>query len=144
MTSLLYYFCPADELGAYVIFISTDYVFDGTKPPYKPGDPTCPLNKYGMSKADGEKVVLTANAGKHPVIVLIFCPLQLPIFFLGSLLLTSFLFFFNPNSQPLSCVDAYFRTINTLCANIDDGLFFLIIESNIIAQCIPFCFTFLF
>ncbi|GFR91983.1 methionine adenosyltransferase 2 subunit beta-like [Elysia marginata] len=51
----------ASELGAYVIFISTDYVFDGTKPPYKPGDPTCPLNKYGQSKADGEKVVLKAN-----------------------------------------------------------------------------------
>ncbi|GFN78048.1 methionine adenosyltransferase 2 subunit beta [Plakobranchus ocellatus] len=53
----------ANELGAYVLFISTDYVFDGTKPPYKPGDPTCPLNKYGMSKAEGEKIVLAANSG---------------------------------------------------------------------------------
>ncbi|RUS89271.1 hypothetical protein EGW08_002945 [Elysia chlorotica] len=53
----------ANELGAYVIFVSTDYVFDGTKPPYKPGDPTCPLNKYGVSKADGEKIVMAANSG---------------------------------------------------------------------------------
>lgn len=53
----------ANELGAYVVFISTDYVFDGTKPPYKPGDPTCPLNKYGQSKADGEKIVLASNPG---------------------------------------------------------------------------------
>ena len=59
----LFSYYPPDELGAYVVFISTDYVFDGTKPPYKPGDPTCPLNKYGVSKADGEKVVLAASPG---------------------------------------------------------------------------------
>uniref|UniRef100_A0A0B7AQM9 Methionine adenosyltransferase 2 subunit beta n=1 Tax=Arion vulgaris TaxID=1028688 RepID=A0A0B7AQM9_9EUPU len=53
----------ANEIGAYVLFISTDYVFDGTKPPYKPTDKPNPLNKYGISKADGEKVVLEASTG---------------------------------------------------------------------------------
>ena len=39
---------------AWVIFISTDYVFDGTKPPYKPGDQKNPLNVYARSKSDAE------------------------------------------------------------------------------------------
>ena len=46
-----------------VLFISTDYVFDGTKPPYKENDAPNPLNKYGKSKLDGEKVVLAASKG---------------------------------------------------------------------------------
>ncbi|XP_072040153.1 methionine adenosyltransferase 2 subunit beta-like [Amphiura filiformis] len=45
------------EIGAFLVFFSTDYVFDGTKPPYKPGDAPNPLNKYGIQKVEGEKVV---------------------------------------------------------------------------------------
>lgn len=30
----------AKDVGALLIFISTDYVFDGKNPPYKPLDPT--------------------------------------------------------------------------------------------------------
>jgi S-adenosylmethionine synthetase len=51
----------ASEIGAYVVFISTDYVFDGTKPPYKPTDKPHPLNQYGLSKAEGEKVVIETS-----------------------------------------------------------------------------------
>ncbi len=43
---------------AFMLYISTDYVFDGTKPPYKPNDTPNPLNKYGQSKLDGEKATL--------------------------------------------------------------------------------------
>jgi len=51
----------AKEVGAYVIYISTDYVFDGSSPPYLPTAAPSPLNKYGVSKADGERVVTQAS-----------------------------------------------------------------------------------
>jgi len=51
----------AKEVGAYVIYISTDYVFDGTSPPYPPTAAPNPLNKYGASKAEGEAVVMKAS-----------------------------------------------------------------------------------
>ena len=43
------------EVGATVVFVSTDYVFDGTKrEPYTEDDVPCPLNTYGISKVAGE------------------------------------------------------------------------------------------
>lgn len=45
------------EIGCWMIYISTDYVFDGRNPPYKTDDKRNPLNKYGKSKADGEDVM---------------------------------------------------------------------------------------
>ncbi|HKF23231.1 MAG TPA: dTDP-4-dehydrorhamnose reductase [Candidatus Angelobacter sp.] len=48
----------AREARSKLLFLSTDYVFDGTKnAPYEPGDPTRPLNVYGRSKAEAEKGV---------------------------------------------------------------------------------------
>ena len=49
------------KLGIFLIYISTDYVFDGTKPPYKTTDTPNPLNKYGITKLNGEHVVLEAS-----------------------------------------------------------------------------------
>lgn len=44
-----------------LIHLSTDCVFDGTKPtPYTPQDAPRPLGVYGLSKYDGEKAVLAA------------------------------------------------------------------------------------
>lgn len=38
-----------------LIYVSTDYVFDGRKTtPYKETDTTCPINVYGMTKLEGE------------------------------------------------------------------------------------------
>ena len=48
----------AAKANAFLLYISTDYVFDGTSPPYKPTDKPNPLNKYGQSKLDGENVTL--------------------------------------------------------------------------------------
>lgn len=48
--------CKAND--ANMIYISTDYVFDGKSTiPYKPDDKTCPLNIYGQTKYQGETVV---------------------------------------------------------------------------------------
>src|SRR5581483_3936596 len=45
----------AKELGAHMLFVSTDYVFDGKKSaPYETGDPRNPQTVYGRSKAEAE------------------------------------------------------------------------------------------
>jgi len=51
----------AAQHDAFIIYLSTDYVFDGTCAPYRPDDTPHPLNTYGMSKLAGEGSVLTAG-----------------------------------------------------------------------------------
>jgi dTDP-4-dehydrorhamnose reductase len=63
----------ARRRGAWVLSISTDYVFDGTHPPYRCDDPPAPLNAYGLSKLEGERALLeTTELG---------CVLRLPLLF---------------------------------------------------------------
>ncbi|MDR1167718.1 MAG: dTDP-4-dehydrorhamnose reductase [Heliobacteriaceae bacterium] len=46
------------KLGAVMVYISTDYVFDGEKTePYTPEDTPNPLNNYGLTKLKGEEAV---------------------------------------------------------------------------------------
>ena len=48
----------ANMIGAKMIHISTDYVFDGTKTePYTPQDKPNPINNYGLTKYEGEQAV---------------------------------------------------------------------------------------
>ncbi len=47
----------ARGLKAFLIYLSTDYVFDGTSPPYSPDSQPNPLNNYARSKRDGEVAV---------------------------------------------------------------------------------------
>ena len=50
------------EYNTRFIHISTDYVFDGTaRSPYKPSDPTSPVNAYGASKLIGEQEAVKYN-----------------------------------------------------------------------------------
>jgi dTDP-4-dehydrorhamnose reductase len=54
--------------GIPLIHISTDYVFDGTKPTaYVEDDPVSPIGVYAQSKADGEAAV-RAEAPEHMII----------------------------------------------------------------------------
>jgi dTDP-4-dehydrorhamnose reductase len=49
----------AERSGARLLHVSTDYVFDGTKPGwYVESDPVMPLGVYGSSKAEGERLAL--------------------------------------------------------------------------------------
>lgn len=58
----------ANELGALLIHVSTDYVFDGRKcTPYTEMDIPLPLNVYGNTKLAGEHFIRSL-AGKHQVV----------------------------------------------------------------------------
>lgn len=50
------------KIGARLIQISTDYVFDGKSGKYVEGSATNPLNHYGKSKEIGEKEVLNIDS----------------------------------------------------------------------------------
>ncbi|KAI0052153.1 NAD-P-binding protein [Auriscalpium vulgare] len=56
------------ELGFTLVYISTDYVFDGTSPPYVPSARTNPLNFYGITKRDGEIAVLGVEGARVVVL----------------------------------------------------------------------------
>ena len=50
--------------GAFLVYISTDYVFDGSNPPYFPDSPVNPLNEYGRLKLEGERRVVDVLSGR--------------------------------------------------------------------------------
>ena len=58
----------AAAAGVPVVYVSTDYVFDGTKgAPYVPDDPVNPLSVYASSKEAGERAVRPA-APRHFIV----------------------------------------------------------------------------
>lgn len=58
----------AAELDALLIHVSTDFVFDGSRPvPYKETDSTAPLGVYGRSKLEGEAEIAKIHA-RHAIV----------------------------------------------------------------------------
>lgn len=55
------------ELGVPMVQLSTDYVFDGSPGPRRPGDPAAPLNAYGRTKLAGE-VAVRASGAPHVIL----------------------------------------------------------------------------
>ncbi len=51
----------ARRVGAAVVHVSTDYVFDGKHGPYKEDDRPNPISYYGKTKLAGENVLLTSD-----------------------------------------------------------------------------------
>lgn len=45
----------AGELGSFLVYVSTDYVFDGERGMYREEDETNPVNHYGYTKLAGEQ-----------------------------------------------------------------------------------------
>ena len=59
----------AREGGMRLVHLSTDFVFDGrAASPYPPDAPTNPLSVYGMTKCEGERVVLEALPERSVVV----------------------------------------------------------------------------
>ncbi|XP_035222036.1 methionine adenosyltransferase 2 subunit beta-like [Stegodyphus dumicola] len=59
--------------NAVFLYISTDYVFDGKRPPYKENDEPNPLNQYGKTKLEGEKEVMNVKPDS--------CILRIPVLY---------------------------------------------------------------
>jgi len=53
--------CAANDNGALLLHVSTDYVFNGERPPYREQDLPNPINYYGRSKLAGEHAAQMAR-----------------------------------------------------------------------------------
>ncbi len=56
-----------ENTNSRIIFISTDYVFDGITGHYKDSDKTCPTTVYGKTKQKAEEILLNS---KNPAVII--------------------------------------------------------------------------
>jgi dTDP-4-dehydrorhamnose reductase len=55
--------------GAWMVHVSTDYVFDGSKEePYLEADPVAPVSQYGRTKLQGELAVARQAPAAHTIV----------------------------------------------------------------------------
>jgi len=55
------------EYGSKLVYVSTDYIFDGENGPYKEEDKPNPINKYGETKLEAENIV-KAKLKEHLIV----------------------------------------------------------------------------
>ncbi len=69
-TAVRHVVAAAAAVGARLLHVSTDYVFDGTaRAPYREDAPVQPRSVYGQSKLVGEQEALAAPAAVRPLVV---------------------------------------------------------------------------
>jgi dTDP-4-dehydrorhamnose reductase len=61
VTAARFLVSAAESIAAKFIYISTDFIFDGTSGPYKETDIPNPVNYYGSSKLTAEKAVMESR-----------------------------------------------------------------------------------
>ncbi len=57
----------ARRQGSHFIHLSTDFIFDGRKGPYREEDEPHPLSVYGQSKLDSERLVISGGLSKWAI-----------------------------------------------------------------------------
>ena len=75
----------SDDLGAKLVFLSTDTVFDGTRGMYRETDPPGPVNFYAETKVRAEQVVMMQPA--QAVVARLSLIVGLPVLGVGNSLL---------------------------------------------------------
>ena len=58
VTATKYLVDAANDVGAHFVFVSTDFIFDGTAGPYKEDGKPAPLSIYGNAKLKAEQIVM--------------------------------------------------------------------------------------
>ena len=51
----------SEQNNAFLVYVSTDYVFSGEKGMYKETDEPTPINHYGLTKLEAEKIVMAST-----------------------------------------------------------------------------------
>lgn len=108
------------QRNIYLLYISTDYVFDGKSPPYAPNAPTNPLNSYGITKRDGERVILQHSGFGVLRVPVLYGPIE----FLGESAVTTLFTAVLNSKKPakMSDFEQRYPTHVTNCAQVCLGL----------------------